>query len=291
MRILHIDTGREMRGGQWQVLFLLRGLRERNLPAIRLLARGELLARASAEGFDAAEASPFAVRGAGVDVIHAHDAKSHTWAAALEPGRLVVARRVVYPVKQGLLSKWKYLRARRYIAISQAVKSELERAGVPASKIDVVFDGVPAPERVIPYEERPANRFLAICKAPDLAPSADLQLQFSPQIADDLSTARGLVYLSRSEGLGSAALLAMANAVPVVASRTGGLVEAVEDGVTGVLVDRAAEVVAAVGRLREDPEWAAKLGLAGRERALERFSLDNMVDGTLRVYEKVLEGE
>ena len=37
MRVLHIDTGREMRGGQWQALHLLQGLAERGI-ASRLLS-------------------------------------------------------------------------------------------------------------------------------------------------------------------------------------------------------------------------------------------------------------
>ena len=43
------------------------------------------------------------------------------------------------------------------------------------------------------------------------------------------------VYITESEGLGSAVLLAMAAGTPVIASRVGGLPEAIEDGVNGLL--------------------------------------------------------
>jgi len=286
-RILHLDAGREMRGGQWQVLHLLRGLRDRGF-ALRLLARGPLLERALDEGFDASAISMVAVAAAGAagfDVVHAHDAKSHSWASPFGRGKLIVSRRVIFPVKQTLLSGWKYAQAARYIAISHAVAAELAKAGVPAEKIDVVYDGVPVPERVIPYDDRPGNRYL--CVAKDVArPDPALELQFPVLLADEVPEARGLVYLSDAEGLGSAALVAMAHAVPVIASRIGGLVEAVDDGVTGVLID-GVDAGVALRELRADPERAKRMGLAGRERVLKMFSVDTMVDGTVKVYEKV----
>lgn len=270
------------------MLHLLRGLRDRGGFALRLLARGPLLERALDEGFEAAAISMVAVAAAGAagfDIVHAHDAKSHTWASPFGRGRLVVSRRVIFPVKQTLLSGWKYAQAARFIAISQAVKAELQKAGVPSSKIDVVYDGVPVPERVIPYEDRPRDRYLCVVK--DVPkPDPALGLQFPVLLADEVPEARALVYLSDAEGLGSAALVAMANAVPVIASRIGGLPEAVEDGVSGMLID-GVDAGAALSALRADPERASRMGLAGREQALRMFSVDTMVDGTVKVYEKV----
>ncbi len=291
MRVLHIDTGRKMGGGQYQVLHLLRGLIAHGV-AVRLLARGELLRAASREGFDAgvATVASVAVDAPSFDLVHAHDAKSHTWAAVFAAPKLVVSRRVVFPVGSGWLSRWKYSRPRRFIAISAAVRGELERAGVDSRKIDVVPDGVSIPERVIPYAERPADGFYVIVKdsVRDAAALQRLGLQPPGDLADDIGTARALVYLSESEGLGSAALLAMAHGVPVIASRTGGLIEVVEDGVSGILVDRAEDAEAAIRRLREDPVWAAQLGEAGRDRAAKMFSVATMVEGSLRVYRKVI---
>lgn len=291
MRVLHIDTGRRMGGGQYQVLHLLRGLNSRGV-AVRLLARGELLRIASNEGVDTGVATMLAVAtdSASFDLVHAHDARSHTWAAMFAASKLVVSRRVVFPVGTGLVSRWKYARPRRFIAISQAVRAELERAGVDRGKIDIVPDGVSVPDRVIPYDERPADRFLGIVKdsVGDPVVLDRLGLQPVRDLADDIRTARALVYLSESEGLGSAALLAMAHGVPVIASRTGGLAEAVEDGVSGILVDRLEDVEGAVMRLRQDPAWAAALGEAGRDRASRLFSVATMVEGSLQVYRRLV---
>lgn len=84
---------------------------------------------------------------------------------------------------------------------------------------------------------------------------------------------------SSRESFGIAALEAMTCGVPVVATRVGGLPELVVDGETGVLVppeDDAALAAALVGLLR-DPGRAARLGAAGRDRALTRFSAAKML--------------
>jgi len=77
------------------------------------------------------------------------------------------------------------------------------------------------------------------------------------------------------EGLGVAALEAMAAAKPVVAARVGGLAESVVDGVTGFLVPpRDARALAeAVAILVRDPERAAAMGEQGRQRVAQNFSL------------------
>src|SRR5206468_6279627 len=76
------------------------------------------------------------------DLVHAHDARTHTMGTLLRGRPLVVARRVAFPVG----SKWKYGAARRYIAVSEFVKGVLIAGGVDASKISVVYDGVPVLE-------------------------------------------------------------------------------------------------------------------------------------------------
>ncbi len=77
-------------------------------------------------------------------VVHAHDAKAHTLAALASRKTFVVSRRVAFPVKRTVASRWKYRRATRYLAVSEYVAGELRKAGVPAAKIDVVYDGVSA---------------------------------------------------------------------------------------------------------------------------------------------------
>jgi glycosyltransferase involved in cell wall biosynthesis len=79
----------------------------------------------------------------------------------------------------------------------------------------------------------------------------------------------------------------MAFGLPVVATAAGGIPEAVEHGVTGLLVPVRSPVALAQALLEllEDGERRRRLGAAGRARFLERFTADRMVEETLRVYQ------
>ena len=75
------------------------------------------------------------------------------------------------------------------------------------------------------------------------------------------------------EGLGIVYLEASASGVPVVAGRSGGAPEAVQEGRTGLVVDGRStnQIADAVSRILEDPELAARMGAAGRQWILERW--------------------
>ena len=91
------------------------------------------------------------------------------------------------------------------------------------------------------------------------------------------------------EGLGSAALLAQSAGVPVIASRVGGLAEAIEDGVTGTLVNQTAAAFAeAIAEILLDPARLARYGDAGRQRVAAHFSVDRLIARTLEEYEIAL---
>jgi glycosyltransferase involved in cell wall biosynthesis len=97
------------------------------------------------------------------------------------------------------------------------------------------------------------------------------------------------VMSSVTEGLGTSLLDAMACARAIVATRTGGIPEVVEDGETGVLVpprDHHA-MAAAIVRLLSDDGERRRLGEAGLRRVRERFTVERMVAGTAAVYERV----
>ncbi len=100
-----------------------------------------------------------------------------------------------------------------------------------------------------------------------------------------------LAHPADREGLGIALLQAQAAGVPVVASRAGGMPEAVHDGVTGFLVEPGdvPALTNALRRLLDDPALRERMGAAARTRVLERFSVDAMVDGNLAVYRELLQ--
>ena len=94
------------------------------------------------------------------------------------------------------------------------------------------------------------------------------------------------VMSSVTEGLGSAVLDAMALGLPVVGTRAGGIPEAVEDGVTGLLVPpgRADALAEAIVRMLNDPAARQRMGEAGRARVEAEFGVDRLVEGTLAAY-------
>lgn len=106
-------------------------------------------------------------------------------------------------------------------------------------------------------------------------------VQFSGFVSDTrafLADVDVFVMPSLFEGLGVAALEAMAAGKAVIASRVGGLAESVLHGVTGILVPpRDPEALAgAIAKIVKQPELAAAMGQRGRLRVLEHFTLEQM---------------
>ena len=109
-------------------------------------------------------------------------------------------------------------------------------------------------------------------------------------VAELLASSSIFVLSSKREGFPVSTLEAMRAGLPVVASRVGGIAEQVIDGKTGYLFrcgdSRSLQNKLAV--LIGDPSLRAKLGQAARERFLNHFTLDKMVDATFEAYFKVL---
>jgi glycosyltransferase involved in cell wall biosynthesis len=91
---------------------------------------------------------------------------------------------------------------------------------------------------------------------------------------------------SRQEAWGVAAAEASATAMPVVATRVGGIPEVVVDGKTGLLVppQDPPALAAAIRRLAGDRELRHRLGHAGRERVESLFAWQRCVDLMVGVY-------
>lgn len=111
---------------------------------------------------------------------------------------------------------------------------------------------------------------------------------------DDMAQVLGRSHIaclpSYREGLPKFLLEAMACGLPVVATDVTGCRQAVEDGVTGLLVPARNPVALAqaLERLARDPVQRQQLGDAGRARALRRFGRDQVVQATLALYGAML---
>ena len=125
-------------------------------------------------------------------------------------------------------------------------------------------------------------------------------VQFMGDVSDDdlpdlYRSAGLLIALSRespsvggAEGFGIVCLEAAACGVPVVAGRSGGLPDAVQDGVTGILVDpldigAAAEAIVS---LLGDRDRARRMGAAGRAVVLDHFTWDHMAREARKLFEE-----
>src|SRR5579863_7297953 len=254
-----------MRGGQWQALYLV----ERLTDAVLLTRAGSpLFEEATRRKLDVRALTFRTMMAAAkqTDLVHVHDARSHTLAAIVGGPPLVVSRRVAFPAKRGFFSRWKYARAALYIAVSKYVAARLMDAGIRGARIRVVHDGVPIPEA----GRHQPGRVLALASKPVQIPGISVDL--TSDLWRDLSTASVFVYKSDMEGLGSGVLAAMAAGVPVVASNVGGLPEIVESGTTGFLVSDG-DFLTPVRRLLEDAALAARFSQVARARVQQQFSV------------------
>jgi glycosyltransferase involved in cell wall biosynthesis len=109
-----------------------------------------------------------------------------------------------------------------------------------------------------------------------------------PEVLSEIAVS---VLPSLSEGLSNVLLESMASGVPVVATWVGGNPEAVEDGVTGILVPprEPGALARSIQRILDDRELAARFSGAGRQRVAERFAIDAVIRQTQRLYERLLE--
>lgn len=352
LKIVHLDTGPQLRGGQQQLLMLARGLRERGHEQMIVTLDGTALqSRAGQEGFgvwalpdhDPAHAHGVAqlrqlLRTERFQVVHAHDGLGQTlsWFASVGLlARRVASRRVTFLPLRALDTRVKYgWMCDAVIAVSNHVKQLLVGSGVLAAKIEVIPDGVEVAQEptdaaarskaraelglredtfVVGYlgalthekgHDVALNAMASVQKSlPDawiilatdargstIVPCTNLRWLSPPQSLAEFFAALDLYIMpSRAEGLGSAALLALAHGVPVIASRVGGLPEVIEEGETGWFVPPGdpAALAEAIALAASDRARLGAMGEKARERA-KQFSSTLMVDRTERLYRRLI---
>ena len=362
LKIVHVDTGMSLRGGQRQLLNLARRLRERGHGQIIVCREeSELETRARAEGFtcfalplhDPAYAHGILqlrrhLQVAPCDLLHAHDGRGQTvaWLASIGMRvRRVACRRVIFLPKRRWTHRLKYSdTCDAIVTVSDFIRQLLIRSQVPESMIELIPDGIEIPAELpsltrraeararwgygeveflvghlgaftrekgqevaleafrLLTERLPQARLLLAGEGPTLRDLEIVQMReglgdrvrFCGAIENPAQFFPALdlfVMPSKSEGLGSSALMAMSYGLPVVASRVGGLPEIVEEARTGWLVEPASPsalanaILAAAGDRARLKQW----GLNGRERA-RQFSIDIMVDRTEALYCRLLFG-
>jgi colanic acid/amylovoran biosynthesis glycosyltransferase len=249
------------------------------------------------------------------DLVHAHWLPSAI--AARATGKPVVLQlwgtdvelgRRIRPLARRLLRG-----VRLVVCASRALAEEARALG--ASDVRVVPSAVELPERVA-EPKRPPHVLYAgrlseekgVLELLDAADGLPLVVVGDGPLRAKVPGARGFVpprelgaYIegaavvvcpSRREGYGVTARQAMAYGRPVIATAVGGLRDAIEDGVTGLLVppgDTKA-LRAALERLLGDEGLRVRLGREGRRRAAEQFGSEAATAALLGAYRAVLQG-
>jgi colanic acid/amylovoran biosynthesis glycosyltransferase len=162
----------------------------------------------------------------------------------------------------------------------EAVAS-LVRAGVPVTY--EILGGEPSAET---GKASDRGRLLYLIHELGLEGRVRLLGKVSQEVVRErLWASDALLQASLSEGLPNTVLEAMACALPVVVTDCGGIREAVEHGVEGLVCPRRSPqaLADALGTLR-DPTLARKLGEAGRERVVAGFTLERQLESFRRLY-------
>ncbi|MBE7438385.1 MAG: glycosyltransferase family 4 protein [Spirochaetales bacterium] len=175
MRVLHLSTSSSWRGGEQQILYLCRGLRELGQDQLVVCQDGsDAVTRFKNEGivvreismrgeldFLAAYRLSRVAREFGANLIHAHTARAHSLgllSSLFTRLPLFVSRRVDFPARGNILSRLKYRspRVTVFIAISQNVRNILVKDGIAPQRIRVAYSGID-PDR---FRDLPAARAL-----------------------------------------------------------------------------------------------------------------------------------
>lgn len=362
INIVHIDTGRDWRGGEQQAFYLVRGLLQKTGFNQKVIAQpGSIFARRVSEiGVDVIETKmrgeidPSAlkrilqvIKDNRIDLVHVHDAHAHSQAltatAFARHVQVIVTRRVDFQVGKNIFSTFKYKNPRNhYIAISSGVRQVLIQGGISSGKIDLVHSGID-PERfkeaghgsefkrrfqidendfvignigaLVDHKgqiylinaaprilESIPNARIFILGEGELRSSLKKKILelglgekvhlpgYIENIGDALNALDLFVLSSHLEGLCTSLLDAMLMRVPVVATNTGGVPDAVIHGKTGLLAEpqNPAEIADAVIEMHRDPELRSRLVGQAYRHIMENFTVNQMVEGTAEVYRKVM---
>jgi glycosyltransferase involved in cell wall biosynthesis len=159
--------------------------------------------------------------------------------------------------------------------------------------LDVLLEAsarMSAPHRLVIYGDGPLRDELEAL-ARRLGVPAEFP-GFVPDFAERIEELDIFVLPSRGENLPIAILEAMAAALPVVATRVGGVPEVVVDGETGIVVepDDVSSLADALDRVAADDALRERLGRAGSTRIAEHFDARSTARQMVELYRELLAG-
>lgn len=211
----------------------------------------------------------------------------------------------------------------RYIALNNFCKQKFIEGGLPADRISVKpnFVSVPAP----PESNRQGGLFVGrlsaekgtelMAEAAELCPGISIKVVGDGPTQSSLEGRTGIALLGKLgrsdvleqmsrasylvlpslwyENLPVVLLEAFASALPVIAPRHGALVELVEEGRTGLLVDPGskADLAQKIAWAEQHPEQMRRMGRAAREEYLVKYTPEHNHTQLMEIYELALNGQ
>ncbi len=143
----------------------------------------------------------------------------------------------------------------------------------------------------LPGRRRPRSRAArAACVTSSGSIRDTLFLGYQEDVAPYYAAFDALVLPSANEGTPVSVIEALAAETPVVATRVGGVPDVVREGEDGFLVDAGdtGALAERLTRLARDPELRRTLGKSGRDRVLDRYAVERLLDDIDRLYRELL---
>lgn len=361
IKVMHIDTDTEWRGGQQQAFYLHKKLVEKKISSIFLCQNNSVLKeKLENENLDFismkinGEADIFAgrkiagiCREKNINILHLHDAHAMAtglWAKLFCPSlNLIGVRRVDYHIKKNIFSRYKYRSSKmtKIVAISDEIKKILIEDGVDESKIEVIKSGVDInkfshieksrylhEELKLPHDAFIAGTIaslskekdyptllkaaeIAVRKIPDLyfvsigdGPDKDTVFRmrdnlglkkrfilrgFQKDVGNHLKNYDIFILSSKTEGLGTSVMDAMAAGLPCLCCKSGGIPELIDDNLNGLLVENQNPELLAekIIELYQNKSLRTTLGINARKKS-QQFSIENTVEKNIELYEKLI---
>jgi glycosyltransferase involved in cell wall biosynthesis len=159
MKILHLDTERGWRGGERQAFLLATALAAKGHQNVMACRPGTPMEeKAKNAGLPVLSISPWMeldpftaarlrryIRDNGVDIVHAHTGHTVGLGALATVGtraKLLATRRVDFPLRRNVFTRWKYGRVNTVACISSIAKRMVLAGGVPEERTVMIPSGI-----------------------------------------------------------------------------------------------------------------------------------------------------
>ena len=360
MKILQVCSATEIGGGERHVIDLTRALIERGHElhlAIRPNAKikselnslpivwHELPLKNALDIFSAKKLKNI-INQYQIEIVHAHVARDYTicgLASKQTSAKLFLTRHHFNPIKSNFLYQWTIRQTQGFIAVSSAVKAEIQKAFPKLTERITIIPNWIDSKFIATLSKDEARKSLGITRKfavgiigqitplkgqkyfieaaqkiarDDVdylvigAPQTDQDKKYYQQLMNDdgqfmaqgnlrfvgavsdiatkLAAFDIIVVPSINEGFSLVVIEAMAAGCALIASHVGGIIDLIENRVTGILTspESSAQIAEALAQLLTNPELRLRLGAEARSIVRGKYSRETVIDQIENLYRK-----